>query len=62
MITQVLGRAGRGDKPGRAIIQTYSPDNTTLALAAAQDYDKFYQDEIALRKAAIFPPFCDIVT
>ncbi len=62
MITQVLGRAGRGDKPGRAVIQTYSPDNTTLSLAAAQDYDKFYEDEIALRKAAIFPPFCDIVT
>ena len=62
MITQVLGRAGRGDKKGRAVIQTYSPDNTTLKLAAAQDYDSFYNEEIQLRRASVFPPFCDIMT
>lgn len=62
LITQVLGRAGRGDTPGRAVIQTYSPDNLTLRLSASQDYDAFYRDEIQLRKASVFPPFCDIVS
>lgn len=62
LLTQVLGRAGRGEKPGRAVIQTYSPENTTLLLSAKQDYDGFYADEIALRRASVFPPFCDIVT
>lgn len=62
LLTQVLGRAGRSEKPGRAVIQTYSPDNTSLLLSARQDYDAFYEDEIKLRRAAIFPPFCDIVT
>lgn len=62
LLTQVLGRAGRSEKKGRAVIQTYSPDNLTLKLSAMQDYDAFYEDEIKLRRAAIFPPFCDIVT
>lgn len=62
LLTQVLGRAGRGEKPGRAVIQTYSPDNTTLHLAARQDYRHFYAEEIRLRRAALFPPFCDLVT
>ncbi len=62
LMTQVLGRAGRADKPGRAVIQTYSPENSTLSLCAKQDYDSFFEGEIALRKASIFPPFCDIVT
>ncbi len=62
LMTQVLGRAGRSDKPGRAVIQTYSPENSTLLLCAKQDYDSFFEGEIALRKASIFPPFCDIVT
>ncbi len=62
LITQVLGRAGRGSKPGRAVIQTYSPENTTLILSASQNYDAFYSDEIKLRRASVFPPFCDIVT
>ena len=61
-MTQVLGRAGRGEKPGRAVIQTYSPENDTMRLCAKQDYDSFFDGEIALRKASIFPPFCDIVT
>ena len=62
LMTQVLGRAGRGEKPGRAVIQTYSPENDTIRLCAKQDYDSFFDGEIALRKASIFPPFCDIVT
>ncbi len=59
-LTQVVGRAGRGEKPGRAIIQTYSPDNEILRLAAAQNYDQFYETEIALRRALRYPPFCDL--
>ena len=62
LMTQVLGRAGRGELCGRAVIQTYSPDNTTLHLCARQDYDSFFEGEIALRRASVFPPFCDIVT
>ena len=62
LITQVCGRAGRGDKPGRAIIQTYEPDNPTLMLAAKQDYKTFYEEEIAYREAFYYPPFCDIIT
>ncbi len=60
LITQVIGRAGRGDKPGTAIIQTYSPDNPILIEAAAQNYKDFYNNEIAMRKSLVFPPFCDI--
>ncbi len=62
LITQVLGRAGRGEKPGRAVIQTYVPDNQTLILSAKQDYESFYNDEIKLRRAAVYPPFCDMVS
>ncbi len=61
MITQVIGRAGRADKHGRAIIQTYNPDHPTIRMAAAQDYVSFYENEIAMRRALLFPPFCDIV-
>ena len=61
LITQVIGRAGRGDKPGRAIIQTYSPDNEILKLAAAQDYETFYRGAIRMREAMVFPPFCEMV-
>ncbi|MCI8332800.1 MAG: primosomal protein N' [Clostridiales bacterium] len=60
LVTQVVGRAGRADKCGRAVIQTYSPDHTVLQLAAKQDYETFYQGEIALRRALVFPPFCDM--
>lgn len=60
LITQVIGRAGRGDKPGIAVIQTYSPDHPVLLLAAQQNYREFYQNEIAIRKSLVFPPFCDI--
>ncbi len=60
-LTQVIGRAGRADKKGRAIIQTYTPENQTVRLACRQDYVGFYRSEIALRRALSFPPFCDIV-
>ncbi|MEG1849173.1 MAG: helicase-related protein, partial [Oscillospiraceae bacterium] len=60
LITQVVGRGGRSALPGRAIIQTFSPDNHVLALAAAQDYKSFFSEEIAYRRVGLYPPFCDI--
>ena len=61
LLTQVVGRSGRGTKRGRAIIQTYTPDNPVLALASQQDYVHFYEQEILFRKAMLYPPFADIV-
>ena len=61
MLTQVIGRAGRGDKPGLAIIQTMNPDSDVIRLACAQNYEQFFQNEIRLRRLLQFPPFCDIV-
>ncbi len=60
LITQVVGRSGRGEKCGRAVLQTYSPSHYILNLAANQDYNGFYGEEIALRKALVYPPYCDI--
>jgi len=60
LITQLVGRAGMAKKQGRAILQTYNPDNEILKLAAQQDYEKFYESEIKLRKAVLFPPFCSL--
>lgn len=60
MLTQVVGRAGRGEKPGRALIQTSNPDNDVIALACRQDYRAFFNNEIRLRKLLSFPPFCDV--
>ena len=60
MLTQVIGRAGRADKPGTAIVQTFNPTNDILTLAANQDYPEFYRREIRMRRALVFPPFCDI--
>ena len=60
LVTQVVGRAGRGEHPGRAFIQTYNPENETLLLSAEQTYEKFYESEILMRKNFVFPPFCDI--
>jgi primosomal protein N' (replication factor Y) len=57
LITQVAGRAGRGDKHGRAIIQTYLPTHPIIQAAAAQDYDRFYRDESAVRQQLGYPPF-----
>lgn len=61
LLTQVVGRAGRGKYPGRAIIQTYVPENPYLALAAAQDYEGFYKREILFRRALLYPPFADLL-
>ena len=60
MLTQVVGRAGRGDIPGRAIIQTLVPEHQILRLAAKQDYDGFYDLEINLRRVQNVPPFGDV--
>ena len=62
MLTQVVGRAGRGDAPGRAIIQTVMPEHQVIRLAAAQDYDGFYDLEIKLRQVQNDPPFGDLAT
>jgi primosomal protein N' (replication factor Y) len=60
LITQVVGRGGRGERPGRAILQTFMPEHYIMNLAAAQDYEGFYREEIAIRRAMIFPPLCDM--
>ena len=60
LITQVVGRSGRAKDPGFAIIQTTDPDNPVLNLAAAQDYDAFFEQEIAYRRLGLYPPFCGI--
>ena len=62
MLTQVVGRAGRGDMPGRAIIQTLTPEHQVIRLAAQQDYDGFYDLEIRLRQVQNDPPFGDLAT
>lgn len=59
MLTQVVGRAGRGDSTGRAVIQTLQPEHQVIGLAAKQDYDGFYDLEIRLRQAQAAPPFGD---
>lgn len=61
LITQVIGRSGRGSKPGRAVIQTFTPDNPLIRLAAAQDYEAFFEAEIALRRLQNAPPFCELI-
>ena len=60
LLTQVVGRSGRGKDKGRAIIQTFTPENPIISLAARQDYDAFYSSEIALRRAMLYPPFAAI--
>ncbi len=60
LLTQVVGRSGRGDKSGRAVIQTLAPENAVIELAAAQNYRDFYDTEILIRKAMIYPPYCDL--
>ena len=62
LICQTVGRAGRRDEQGKALIQCYSPDHTVLELSRAQDYKAFYENEIPLRRSLIFPPFCDIAS
>ncbi len=60
LITQVVGRGGRGERRGRAVLQTFIPEHYVMNLAASQDYTGFYREEIAIRRAMIFPPLCDM--
>ena len=61
LLTQVVGRAGRGGRTGRAVIQTYTPENEVIRSAASQDYESFYQGEISLRRLRRYPPFADLI-
>ncbi|MEE0897730.1 MAG: primosomal protein N', partial [Acutalibacteraceae bacterium] len=60
LLTQVIGRAGRGDREGLAIIQTTDPNSNLISLAKMQDYDSFYEEEILNRRMMVYPPYCDI--
>ena len=60
LLTQVVGRSGRGNSKGMAVIQSYTPDNLIISMAAKQDYDTFFNTEINVRKAMLYPPFADI--
>ena len=62
LLAQVVGRAGRGECAGRAVIQTYHPDNEVIQAAAKQDYEAFYQNELRLRRLRRYPPFADLFT
>lgn len=62
LLTQVVGRSGRGSKPGRAVIQTFTPGNETILLAARQDYEAFYKSEIELRRLQNTPPFSEMLS
>lgn len=61
-LTQVAGRAGRGNDEGRVIIQTFNPENYAIQYSKTQNYDLFYSTEIGIRKQLKYPPFCDIIT
>ena len=61
LLTQVVGRAGRGEKQGRAVIQTFTPDNDVIRFAARQDYENFYATEIEMRRLRGLPPFRDVI-
>lgn len=61
ILTQVEGRAGRGERKGEVVVQTYNPDNFSIECAKNQDYDAFYESEIILRKTLKYPPFSDII-
>ena len=60
LLTQVVGRSGRGDFKGRAFIQTVLPENDIIELSAEQDYESFYKTEEIIRRSMVYPPFCDI--
>ncbi|MDR2572400.1 MAG: primosomal protein N', partial [Oscillospiraceae bacterium] len=62
LITQVVGRSGRGEKHGRALIQTFTPEHKVITLASKQDYESFYESEIVLRQTLGSPPICDLIS
>lgn len=62
MLTQVIGRSGRGSHPGKAMIQTMTPEHTVIQLAARQDYDQFFNLELSMRQLQQCPPFADLFT
>ena len=62
MLTQLVGRSGRGEAGGMALIQTVDPDNSIIGYAKSQDYRSFYDAELALRRACLYPPFCALYT
>ena len=62
LFTQVIGRCGRGEKPGEAYIQTYTPDNAIIRFAAEQDYDAFFENELEMRRIQHAPPFADWIS
>ena len=61
ILTQVAGRAGREKLPGKVVIQSYNPENFSIQCAKKQNYEMFYETEIALREQLKYPPFCDII-
>jgi primosomal protein N' (replication factor Y) len=61
LLTQVAGRAGRGDRPGEVLIQTFSPEHYSLQFACAQDYEGFYKEEIKFRRALRYPPVVSLI-
>ena len=61
LITQTAGRAGRGEIPGRVVVQCYNPEHYAVRRALAQDYQGFYEAEIEFRRALLFPPFCRLI-
>lgn len=62
LLTQVVGRAGRGEKQGRAVIQTYTPGNDVIRFAAQQNYEAFFQSELRMRRLRRYPPYADLFT
>jgi len=60
LLTQVVGRAGRGRHQGTALVQTMNPQNEIIRLAARQDYPAFFANEIRMRRAMVYPPYCDL--
>lgn len=60
LLTQVVGRAGRAEKEGRAVVQTFSPTHYVLNYSFSQNYNAFYQEEMALRRSLLYPPYCDL--
>ncbi len=60
LLTQVVGRSGRGESKGVAVIQTFTPENNVITMAASQDYERFYDNEIIIRRTMLYPPFADL--